>query len=301
MDSLLLKARGDGELIRNSLLYGKQVADSVLAWAQRDSYDKLRGLPAPGLSKEPGSWQQAANAQAMEPNWKTIRPFTLNASGQFSPKEKLVYSAEKSAAFYTTMLELYNMKPDNTQKAIAQYWNDDPAAKTGPGSPGGHWLVIAKQACESKNETVGRSSLAYTLTAIAISDAFIASWDEKFRANLARPVTVIHDLVDKKWKPYIQTPSSPAFTSGHGVIAHSAAVVLTALFGDDHAFTDNAGTAAGKEARAFRSFFEASDECAMSRVYAGVQYPESVRISIVQGKETGAYVIQKLYPGANNK
>lgn len=298
MDSLLLKARGDAALIRNSLLYGKLVADSVLAWAQRDHYDKLRSLPAPAFSQEPGSWQPAANAQAMEPNWKNIRPFLLSASGQFSPKEKLVYSAEKNTTFYKTMMELYNSRPDNTQKAIAQYWDDNTAPKTGLLSPGGHWLMITGQACEKKNETVGRSALAYSLTAIAISDAFIAAWDEKFRSSLARPVTVIHDLVDKKWQPYIQTPSSPVFTSGHAVIAHSAAVVLTALFGNDYAFTDKAAMALGKEARAFTSFSDASNECAISRVYAGVQYPESVRISSIQGKEIGTYVIQKLYPGA---
>ena len=310
VDSLLFKG-GNAELIKSSLLYGKLVADSVLAWVKRDNYNQSRAMPRFTLSSEPGTWQPtpADYAQAIEPFWNTIRPFTLSTPSQFSPKEKLVFSLKKNSAFYKNMMEVYEMgkKLDTAQKATAKYWDDNPNVSVNMGhlnyfihkiSPGGHWLMIAKQACEEKNETVSRSSLAYTLTSIALVDAFISCWDEKFKTNLIRPITVINDHVDKNWQPYIQTPPFPEFTSGHSVISNAAAAVLTALFGDNYKFIDKTEIPFGNDTRSFNSFYEAAFESSMSRVYGGIHYPETARISIIQGKEVGNHVIKTLYPAA---
>lgn len=310
IDSLLFKG-GNAELIKNSMLYGKFVADSVLAWVKRDNYNQSRGMPRFTVSQEAGTWQPtpADYAQAIEPYWNTIRPFTLSTPSQFSPKEKLVFSLKKNSNFYKTMMEVYEIgrKLDTTQKAIAKYWDDNPNVSVNMGhlnyfihkiSPGGHWLMITKQACEEKNESVTRSSLAYTLTSIALTDAFISCWDEKFKSNLIRPITVINDHIDKNWQPYIQTPPFPEFTSGHSVISNAAAAVLTALFGDNYKFTDKTEIPFGNETRSFNSFYEAAFESSMSRVYGGIHYPETARISITQGKEIGNHVIKTLYPAA---
>ena len=310
IDSLLYKG-GNAELIKNSILYGKLVADSVLAWVKRDNYNQSRAMPRFTLSNEPGTWQPtpADYAQAIEPFWNTIRPFTLNAPAQFSPAEKLPFSLKKSSSFYKTMMEVYEMgkKLDTTQKAIAKYWDDNPNVSANMGhlnyfihkiSPGGHWLMIAKQACQAKNETVSRSSLAYTLTAIALFDGFISCWDEKFKTNLIRPITVINNHIDKNWQPYIQTPPFPEFTSGHAVISNAAAAVLTGLFGDNYAFTDDTEIPFGNDSRNFKSLYEAAKESSMSRVYGGIHYPETARISIIQGKDIGNHVLKTLYPAA---
>ncbi len=310
IDSVLF-GKSNAELVKNSLLYGKLVADSVFAWAKRDNYNQSRAMPRFTLSTEPGTWQPtpADYAQAIEPFWNTIRPYTLSSPAQFSPKEKLPFSLKKNSSFYKTMMDVYEMgkKLDTTQKAIAKYWDDNPNVSVNMGhlnyfihkiSPGGHWLMITKQACEEKNETVSRSSLAYTLTSIALFDAFISCWDEKFKTNLIRPITVINDHIDKNWQPYIQTPPFPEFTSGHSVTSNAAATVLTALFGDNYKFTDKTEIPFGNDIRRFNSFYEAAYESSMSRVYGGIHYAETARISVIQGKEIGAHVIKTLYPAA---
>jgi PAP2 superfamily len=310
IDSLLYN-KSNAELVKNSMLYGKLVADSIFAWVKRDNYNQSRGLPRFTVSKEAGTWQPtpADYAQAIEPHWKTIRPLTLSSSSQFSPAEKLPFSLKKNSSFYKTMMEVYEMgkKLDTTQKAIAKYWDDNPNVSVNLGhlnyfihkiSPGGHWLMITKQACEEKNETVNRSSLAYTLTSIALFDAFISCWDEKFKTNLIRPITVINDHVDKSWQPYIQTPPFPEFTSGHSVTSNAAATVLTALFGNNYQFTDKTEIPFGNDIRRFNSFYEAAYESSMSRVYGGIHYPETARISITQGKDVGNHVLKTLYRAA---
>lgn len=308
-DSVLKNS--DTVIAKSSMLYGRRVADSILAWVQKDNYNQSRGLPRFSISSKQGTWQPtpADYAQAIEPHWRTMRPFTLSTASQFSPKEKLVFSRDKKSAFYKSMMGVYEIvnKLDTVQKAIAKYWDDNPNVSVNLGhlnyfihkiSPGGHWMMIAKQACEEKKESVSRSSLAYTLTAIAVFDGFISCWDEKFRSNLVRPITVINNFVDKNWQPYIQTPPFPEFTSGHAVISNSAATILTALFGDNYEFTDATEIPFGNETRHFKSFYEASTEVSWSRVYGGIHYPATARISIMQGKEVGKHVLQTLYPAA---
>lgn len=309
VDSLLL--HGDPDVTKRSLLYGRSVADSILLWTKKDNYGPSRGMPRFSISNKPGTWQPtpADYAPAIEPHWNTIRPYTLSSPSQFSPKEKLVYSRKKNSTFYKTMMEVYEIgnKLDTTQKLIAHYWDDNPNVSVNLGhlnyfihkiSPGGHWIMIAQQACREKNESVSRASLTYALTSIALFDAFICSWDEKFKSNLIRPITVINDFVDKNWQPYIQTPPFPEFTSGHAVISNSAATILTALFGDNYAFTDRTEIPFGNDARHFKSFYDAAWEVTWSRVYGGIHYPETARISIIQGKEVGNHVLKTLYPSA---
>ncbi|MFM6924601.1 MAG: hypothetical protein ACKOU7_03795, partial [Ferruginibacter sp.] len=105
-DSIL--KTGDTVVAKNSILYGRKVADSILAWVQKDNYNQSRGMPRFTISGKLGTWQPtpADYAQAIEPHWRTIRPFTLKTASQFSPKEKLVFSLNKNSTFYKTMLEV---------------------------------------------------------------------------------------------------------------------------------------------------------------------------------------------------
>jgi len=306
-DSLLQHA--DPVLVNNSIKYGRTVADSIIAWTKRDNYLISRGLPRFVLSNKAGTWQPTPEdySQAVEPHWNTIRPLTLSSAAQFSPKEKLRYNPNKNSVFYKTMMEIYKIGNtlDSSRIATAWYWDDNPNISVVKGhlnyyvhkvSPGGHWLMIAQQACIKKGVSVSRASLVYAATGIALFDAFIACWDEKFKTNLIRPITVINFLVDKNWKPLIQTPPFPEFTSGHAVISNAASAVLTALLGDNFEFTDRTEIQFGNKERHFTSFNAASKESTMSRVYGGIHYPETARISIAQGQVIGKYVIKKLSP-----
>ena len=308
-DSLLLLP--DTTLNKNSIQYGHTVADSIIAWTKRDNYLKSRGLMRYVITNKPADWQPTPldYAQGLEPHWNTIRPLTLTKPSQFSPKEKLVFSTSKKSMFYKTMMECYNIGKnlDSGRKATALYWDDNPNVSSNIGhlnffihkiSPGGHWLMIAQQACVQKNITVAKASQVYALTAIGIYDGFISCWDEKYRTNLIRPITIINRSVDRNWVPFIQTPPFPEFTSGHAVVSNSAATILTALLGENFAFTDRTEIPFGQGSRSFKSFYEASLQSSTSRVYGGIHYPETARISVLQGKAIGKYIINLLYPAA---
>ena len=297
----------DSAIWINSFNYGKQIADSILAYSKTDNYLKSRGLMRYIITNKPGDWQPTPldYAQGLEPNWNTIRPLTLSSPSQCSPKQKLVYSKSKKSLFYKTMMQTYRIGKnlDSIQKSIALYWDDNPNVSNNIGhlnyfihkiSPGGHWIMITKQACEQKNISIQKTAQAYTLTAIAIFDGFISCWDEKYKTNLIRPITIINREVDKNWQPYLQTPPFPEFTSGHSVTSNAAATVLTALLSDNFSFEDKTEIPFGQGRRKFSSFNAASLESSNSRVYGGIHYPETAKISVQQGKAVGKVVLDKL-------
>ena len=301
----------DAALLKNSVDYGHLVADSIIAWTKKDNYLKSRGLYRYVISNKPGDWQPTPldYAQGLEPHWNTIRPLTLNKARQFSPKEKLIFSTAKNSVFYKTMMEVHDIVKhlDTVQKATALYWDDNPNVSSNIGhlnyfihkiSPGGHWVMIAQQACAQKAVSVTKAAQVYALTTVAIFDAFISCWDEKYRTNLIRPITIINRIADENWVPFIQTPPFPEFTSGHSVTSNAAATILTALLGDNFAFTDKTEIPFGNSSRSFNSFYEASLQSSTSRVYGGIHYPVTARISVLQGKAIGKNVLQALYPAA---
>jgi hypothetical protein len=89
-------------------------------------------------------------------------------------------------------------------------------------------------------------------------------------------VTYINDHIDPTWRPSITTPAVPSYHSGHATQSGAAATVLTDMFGS-LAFTDTTHTNHGllppQAPRTFRSFDEAADEAAASRLYGGIHYP----------------------------
>jgi len=132
------------------------------------------------------------------------------------------------------------------------------------------------------------------MTSIALFDAFISCWDEKYRSNLIRPETIINEHIDPAWVPLLQTPPFPEYTSGHSVISSASAVALTDLFGDQFAFVDSTEVEYGLPARSFGSFYEAADEAAISRLYGGIHYRPAIDNGVKQGKRFGAYLLVKV-------
>jgi len=304
-----LKKITEPGLLSASFEYGNKVAGAITAWYKKDHYSETRAMMRYVASGKPGKWQPTPVdfAPGLEPHWKSIRPMTLKTAGQFSPAKKLSYSMAKQSLFYKNVMEVYETgkKSDSLKKAIAYYWDDNPNISVEQGhfnyfihkiSPAGHWIMLTRQVCIDKEIPVTRSSQAYTLAAISMFDGFISCWHEKYTTELIRPVTVINRYIDEKWEPLIQTPPFPEFTSGHAVISSAAATVLTALFGDNYSFTDNTEVPFGIPARTFPSFLTASEECAWSRVYGGIHYPETARTSIEQGIKIGRYVLQTCLP-----
>lgn len=130
---------------------------------------------------------------------------------------------------------------------------------------------------------------AYARVGIAVSDAFIACWNTKFRYNLLRPVTYIRRLIDPTWSSLLVTPPFPEYRSGHSAQSGASAQVLTDLSGP-LAFTDHTHDDRGLPPRTFSSFFEAAEEAALSRLYGGIHFRTAIELGLEQGRSIGREV-----------
>jgi hypothetical protein len=133
-----------------------------------------------------------------------------------------------------------------------------------------------------------------TKTSLAIADGFISCWDEKYRSNLIRPETLINQHIDPDWLPVLQTPPFPEYSSGHSVVSGAASVILTEIFGDNFYFEDDTELQFGLPMRSFKSFYEASSEAAISRMYGGIHYRAAIENGLEQGKRLGHFIAEKL-------
>ena len=155
-------------------------------------------------------------------------------------------------------------------------------------------MNITNVACKKANADFVQASEAYVRVAISLMEGFISCWDEKYRSVVIRPETYINQYIDENWVPLLQTPPFPEYTSGHSVISSSAAVTLTKLFGDNFAFTDSTELEFGLTARSFKSFIEASEEAALSRMYGGIHYRPACMNGITQGRAIGNFIVDRI-------
>lgn len=128
---------------------------------------------------------------------------------------------------------------------------------------------------------------------MTLHDAFVSCWKTKYETNRFRPETVINEKLDSKWKPLLQTPPFPEYTSGHSVISTAAAEILTSYFGDDFEFLDTSEVYFGLPERKFRSFHQAAAEAAISRLYGGIHFRDAIENGVIQGRNIGASIRKK--------
>ncbi|WP_264565590.1 vanadium-dependent haloperoxidase [Flavobacterium sp. N3904] len=293
--------------------YGLKVAERIKKWMGKDNYKQTRTMPKFSVfANQAGRWQPTPPAymDAVEPHWGEIRTLVLDSASQFKPAPALPFSVEKKSPFFKQVQEVYDISLDMKKKGdncneikIAQFWDCNPYVSVSQGhmmfakkkiSPGAHWMGITKIACKINKADFDKTVFAYTKTSIGMFEAFISCWDEKYRSNVVRPETVINQNIDENWKPALQTPPFPEYTSGHSVLSTVAATVLTSIFGDNFSFTDDTELQFGLPSRSFKSFIEASKEAAMSRFYGGIHYRAAIENGMVEGKNVGDFVVNKL-------
>jgi hypothetical protein len=293
--------------------YALKVVSHIKKWMDADNYNQTRTMPKYSVdTDEVSRWQPTPPAymDAIEPHWNKIRPFFLESADQFKPQTHPPFSLEKDSQFYKELLEVYEISERITQKgdsseevAIAQFWDCNPYVSVTRGhfmfatkkiTPGAHWIGIVKIAAKKTNANLMQTVNAYTKTSLAIADAFISCWDEKYRTNLVRPETLINQNIDADWLPILQTPPFPEYTSGHSVVSGAASVVLTHIFGENFAFDDDTEVQFGLPVRSYESFYAASSEAAVSRMYGGIHYRAAVDNGLKQGKDLGHFVVDKI-------
>lgn len=292
----------DTGTFNRSIAFGEEVGKKILKRTTTDNYKQTRGMEKFLGSDAPGKWRPTPPdySDAAEPYWAMIKPLWLDSASQFHCGPPYQYSTDSSSKFFKQVKEVYNIGRNlsDTQKIIARYWDDNPFVTEHSGhlmygnkkiTPVGHWMGITGIACKMKNLNEVETAQTYLITSLAIFDGFISCWKVKYETQVIRPVTVVNELIDRNWQPFLQTPAFPEHTSAHSVISAAAATVLSKKFGENFSFHDTSEMEYIGLQRTFPSFMNASIEASVSRIYGGIHYLNSVNEGVIFGKKIGEY------------
>ncbi|MCS7085182.1 MAG: vanadium-dependent haloperoxidase [Bacteroidia bacterium] len=308
MENKVFEALKNGaKNVEKSVAYGELLAKAILDWAQKDRYAETRSMEKYAPLKRLGAWEPTPPLfdDAVEPHWGKLRPFVLDSAAEFAPVRPPRFDEKPTSRFYQEAMEVYrltqNLQPEH--RAIAAHWDCNPLVSTVVGhemssrrqlSPGGHWIVITGIACDTLKKNLLETAAVYLQVSIALADAFIGCWHVKYTTHVMRPETFINRYIDKNWRPMLETPQFPEYTSGHSTISRAAAEVLTARLGDNVGFRDTVENFLGLPTRNYVSFLQAADEAAISRIYGGIHFRQAMEDGAAHGKQIGKAVLARL-------
>lgn len=284
------------DVVARSEAYGKAVAASVHDWSQDDGGAVVENMGFPetfDLPKGDDKWVPTSPIRQQQlpllPEWGHKRTFVIPTGATCATPGNPPYGVEPASQFYKEALEVYETSKSVTpeQIAIARFWSDDPMLSM---TPPGHWVSIALQVAERADLPLEANVDLLARMGLAMADAFVGCWHEKFKFNLVRPVTYIRKLIDPNWEPVLITPPFPEYPSGHSTVSGAMDAVLINFFGDGYAFEDITGSPDGRNPRRFGSFREAADEAGISRLYGGIHFRSAIDDGLAQGRCIGEFV-----------
>jgi hypothetical protein len=290
-DDLAARMIGDlgGDQLRSTFAHGRATARVVLARADRDGFTASQKVKAPEADA-PGEWVPTSpNFQPpIDAGWGTVTPFFSStaectlAAPSVGPEPQSPYQmqADEVADVAANLTE--------EQKSIARFW-DDGRGRTG--TPSGHWLVIALKLAEQQQLPFDTTLSVVARATLAMADAFIGVWREKYKWMVERPITVLQ-RTDPDWSSYLVTPAFPEYPSGHSAVSRAAADVLAGHFGevafDDPGYgvTEQSRNQFNVSPRSFESLRAAADEASISRLFGGIHYA----MGLDAGKKLGSCI-----------
>ena len=286
------------EVLERSKAYGEELADVILEWSEADKYVETRYMQYKSPTREghPSNWEPTDfNQTPLEPFWGTHRTFFVKDGTQCDIDKAPAYGGkgDTTGELYKQAKKVWTVDKTLTeeQRTIAQYWADDPSETS---TPAGHWMEIMGNFVKSENMKLDCACELYALVTTSMNDACITVWHTKYRVNLVRPKTVIQETLDSKWEPYVETPPFAGYTSGHSGFSGAAATILTSRIGDNLAFIDSSHVDIGLLPRNFKSFNDAAQEAAYSRMYGGIHFDCDIDDGLEQGKCVGNYYLENI-------
>jgi hypothetical protein len=296
----------DTETMRNSLRWGARVGHAVTQkLAAQDGAAQMPTVQAdqPVYAGDV-AWEPAPPSRQppLAPGWGSLTPLlggleSCILPGPFAGDVGLTAMESVTKA----MVELVGISRSLSveEKSIARFWDDSVGSS---GTPAGHWIGIARIAIgdrlsrQPSTLSLEQISRVYADLAVAMHNAAILAWEEKFKWGIVRPVTLADRLVaqgrgdvPRDWRPYLASPPHPEYPSGHAAISAAAASVLEEHLGATR-FTDPGINIELQSVdnfdvrpRSFSSFREAANEAAYSRVLGGIHFRFSERDGIRLG------------------
>lgn len=224
-----------------------------------------------------------------------VRPFVVDSPSQFRarPAPRLD-SREYANDFNEVKMLGAAVSPVRTQGQtdVAYFWSDNTPIQ---------WNRCLRGISEAYVDDLGDNARLFALATMSAADALITCWESKTHYNYWRPMTAIHEAendgnpdtgADPAWKPLINNPNYPDYTSGANALTGAMTRTLRLVFGRDDVpvtLTSNAAILpASKRVRSYERISDVADEVVEARIYLGIHF----RFADTEGRRQGERVAQ---------
>ena len=301
-----------GAALDNGLRLGRTAAESIIEARHDDRWNAEADYEwhamAPGVYAEFNEHSGTPEGFVFGAGWAAARPFALSAPDQFrSPPPPPIDAPEYTAAF-NEVKELgatHSATRTDDQAHLAMWWKDFVENSHNR---------LARRLVENDCLDAWDSARLFALLNMAIYDAYVNVFDNKFHYNHWRPYTAIRwadndgnpdTVADPGWDNlHRHTYAFPSYPSAHGTACASAMTVMADTFGAERPVTlvtervDRAGPLSDKipmrpSSRSFDSFSAAARECSLSRVYLGIHFRYDSTEGTALGSRIGTHVVSK--------
>jgi hypothetical protein len=329
-----------GRANNNGTDLGRRAAAAVLALRTHDHSRHTDYIVGQDyfVSNAPGQWRPdpvSMSPLAYGARWGQVRPFVLPSVDHFrTPPPPALNSSAYTAAFNETKKIGGNGITTPTvrtreQTIIGIFWGYDSTPWVG--TPPRLFNQLLHRIAQARTKDPVEMARLLALANVAIADATIAGWKDKYAWDFWRPVTGIREASegtgptgrgdanpdtrgDPHWTPLGAqasnldgpnfTPPFPAYPSGHAVEGSAFFEVMRRFYGTDKlSFSfvsdefngitrDNNGHVRPRISRSFANLSQAEEECGRSRIYLGVHWDFDRTAGALQGKRVGDYVYE---------
>jgi hypothetical protein len=222
-------------------------------------------------------------------SYRTAGPFALDSAE---------YAADFDEVKEKGALEGSTRTPE--EDALVAFWV----------TPLGQWSAVERALATEKGLDIVEAARLFGISGLAMGEAFIATWNEKYHWMFWRPVTAIHEAdtdgndateADPDWVPYVDgltppnTPPYPDHPSGWNTYTGAIVGAMQEYFGTD----DMPYTVASPNAdapKSFTSFSEGLKDGVDLRVLQGIHFRHGDEAGVEVGQKAAAAAAERLAP-----
>jgi hypothetical protein len=222
-------------------------------------------------------------------------PFTLTGHARFRADPPPALSSERYRLDYDEVKALgafasTTRSPEQTD--VAYFWSENFLAQ---------WNRAVRAIASQQVHNIGDSARLFALANLSVADAVISAWDSKRYYFLWRPLTAIREgdndgnpntVGDPTWKPLINNPNYPDYTSGANNVTGAMTRTLALFFGTEKMAFNVTSLAplAVQKTRTYKRFSDAAQEVVDARIYLGIHFRFADTAARTQGRRVAKWV-----------
>ncbi len=293
-------------VLNNSEAHGREVAAAIWRFSTSDAVGfnaHLNPFPTENNPTKPCDWvptDPQVATRGMYSQWGKAFRFGLSQIDMDALKAPFQCNDDKNSINYQQAWEMYVLandarsNPKGEMECIAEFWSDDRVGWTF--SPAPRFIAIADQIVVKENFNLEKACVLYAQIGMALNDASVIAWYNKFKYNLERPISYIHRNIDPNFTvPWLGfTPPFAAYPSGHATFGYAGAGTLEYFVGPNYSFTDHCHeqrTDFCGTPRSFNTLRSLAYENAFSRLPLGVHW----RIDMDGGEFCGLLAAKRIH------